>query len=76
MNQDNDQFELEIRYCHEAISQLRKSYDEAIKPYMNRLICIESLRAPRYVVPRESYEAIMSASQKLQNEDDSNQMQT
>lgn len=36
----------EERYCYQALAELRKSYDLAAKPYIDRLVRIQSMRPP------------------------------
>lgn len=36
----------EEQYCHLALAELRKSYELAAKPYIDRLVAIKSLRMP------------------------------
>lgn len=36
----------EEQYCHLMLSELRKSYELAAKPYIDRLVKIKSLRMP------------------------------
>jgi hypothetical protein len=44
----------EEQYLYEMIERLRKEYEVAVKPYMDRLIKIEMLRQPKYyLVPEE-----------------------
>jgi len=36
----------EERYCYQALADLRKSYDAAAKPYIDRLVAINSMQTP------------------------------
>ena len=36
----------EEQYCYQVLADLRKSYDAAAKPYIDRLVAIHSMRQP------------------------------
>lgn len=41
----------EESYCYQALAELRRSYDAAAKPYIDRLVQIKSMKpAPRIVL--------------------------
>jgi hypothetical protein len=40
----------EERYCYQALADLRRSYDAAAKPYIDRLVLIKSLRPTPSIV--------------------------
>jgi hypothetical protein len=43
----------EERYLLEALSKLQKSYNQAAKPYVDRLIAIRSIRMPKMTITLE-----------------------
>lgn len=35
------------QYCYQALAELRKSYERAAKPYIDRLVAIKSMEPPQ-----------------------------
>lgn len=49
----------EEEYCHQALADLRKSYERNAKPFIDRLMMIQAMKAPRVVLtPDQALEFI------------------
>jgi hypothetical protein len=42
----SEQDNAEERYCHQMLAELRRSYEKAAAPYINRLVVLAGLRTP------------------------------
>ena len=55
----------EERYCYQMLAELRKSYEQAAKPYIDRLVAIKSVQQPSITLTldqaREFVDFTMSA---------------
>lgn len=50
MRTADDHVDAEERYLIDAINALRREYEQAAKPYVDRLVYLRSIRAPRYIL--------------------------
>lgn len=55
----------EEQYLHEAILELQRSYSEAIKPYVDRLARIQSMKPPAPILIECSTESIAELEQRI-----------
>ena len=55
----------EEQYCHQMLSELRKSYERDTKPYIDRLVRIASMQTPRGIrLTLDQAQAFMTAKQR------------